>query len=69
VFLYFLQENELLRDLAFVEGCGKINDDTKKKLGFLNATCNSFAANDEVGGGHNKGLRLDTINEALDSTG
>jgi hypothetical protein len=64
-----LQENKLLRDLAFVEGCGKINGDTKEKLGFLNTTCNSFAANDEVGGGHNKGFRLDTINEALDSTG
>jgi len=49
-------------------GCGKINRDTKEKLGFFNTTCNSFAANDEVGG-HNKVSRLDTINEALDSTG
>jgi len=53
----------------FVEGCGKINCDTKEKLGVLNKTCSSFAANDEVGGGHNKSSRLDTINEALDSTG
>lgn len=71
MFLYFLQEKklQLVRDLVFVEGCGKINDETKEKLGFLNSTCNSFAANDEVGGGHNKGSRLDTINEAMNSTG
>jgi len=69
--LVFLQEKklQLVRDLVFVEGCGKINDETKEKLGFLNTTCNSFAVNDEVGGGHNKGSRLDTINEAMNSTG
>jgi hypothetical protein len=70
-FLYFLQEKklQLVRDLVFVEGCGKINDETKEKLGFLNTTCNSFAGNDEAGGGQSKGLKLDTINEAMNSTG
>jgi hypothetical protein len=63
-----LQENKLLRDLTFSEGCSKINVETKDKLVFLNTTWNSSAANDEVAGGHNKGSRLDTINEALDST-
>lgn len=60
---------QLVRELVFVEGCGKINDETKEKLGFLNTTCNSFAGNDEAGVGHSKGSRLDTINEAMDSTG
>jgi hypothetical protein len=69
VFLYFFAGKWVTEKSCFVEGCGKINDDTKEKLGFLNTTCISFAANDEAGGGQNKDLRLDTINEALDSTG
>jgi hypothetical protein len=55
--------------LLLLRAVEKANGDTKEKLGFLNTTCSSFAANDEVGGSHNKGLRQDTINEALDSTG
>jgi hypothetical protein len=34
------------RYLVFVEGCGKVNDETKEKLRFLNTACNSFAGND-----------------------
>ncbi|XP_023715210.1 rac GTPase-activating protein 1 isoform X2 [Cryptotermes secundus] len=59
----------LVRDLVFVEGCGKINDETKEKLGFLNVTTNSFAGYDEVAGGHDTAPRLHTISEAMDSTG
>jgi len=58
-----------MKDLVFVEGCGKTNDETKEKLGFLNTTCKNLAASDEVGGSHNKDSRLDTINEAMNSTG
>lgn len=58
-----------MRDLVFIEGGGKINDETKEKLGFLTTTCNSFTGHDEAGGGQNKGSRLDTINEAMNSTG
>lgn len=58
-----------MRDLVFIEGCGKINDETKEKLGFLNMTSNSFAGRDEVGGGHDRASRLNTISEAMDSTG
>ena len=67
MFLYFLQEKklQLLRYLVFVEGCGKMNDETREKLGLLNTTSNSL----EVGGGHNKASRLGTINEAMNSTG
>jgi hypothetical protein len=58
-----------VRDLVFVEGCGKINDETKEKLGFLNMTCNSIAGHDEVGGFQDRASRLNTISEAMDSTG
>lgn len=58
-----------MRELVFVGGCGKINDETKEKLGFLNMTCNSFAGHDEVVGGQDRASRLNTINEAMDSTG
>jgi hypothetical protein len=69
--LCFLQEKKLnlVRDLVFVEGCGKINDETREKLGFLNMTCNSFAGHDEVGGFQDRASRLNTISEAMDSTG
>lgn len=59
----------LVRDLVFVEGCGDINDETREKLGFLNMTSNSFAGRDEVGRGHDRASRLNTISEAMDSTG
>lgn len=58
-----------MRDLVFVEGGGKINDETKEKLGFLNVTSNSIAGCDEIGGFQDKFPRLNTINEAMDSTG
>ncbi|XP_069683890.1 rac GTPase-activating protein 1 [Periplaneta americana] len=58
----------LVRELVFVEGGGKINDETKEKLGFLNTTGNSFAAHDDARG-NDRGSRLNTISEALDSTG
>lgn len=54
----------LVRDLVFVEGCGNINDETREKLGFLNMTSNSFAGRDEVGRGHDRASRLNTISEA-----
>jgi hypothetical protein len=58
-----------VRDLVFVEGCGNINNETREKLGFLNMTSNSFAGRDEVVGGHDRASRLNTISEAVDSTG
>jgi hypothetical protein len=58
-----------VRDLVFVEGCGTINDETKEKLGFLNMTSNSVAGRDEVAGGRDRAARLNTITEAIDSTG
>jgi hypothetical protein len=58
-----------VRDLVFIEGCGKINDETKEKLGFLTMTSNSIAGHDEVAGGHDRASRLNTISEAMDSTG
>jgi hypothetical protein len=59
----------LVRDLVFVEGCGKINDETKEKLEFLTMTSNSVAGHDEVAGGRDRASRLNTISEAMDSTG
>jgi hypothetical protein len=69
--LCFLQEKKLnhVRELVFVEGCGKINDETKEKLGFLDMTSNSFAGHGEVEGFQERPSRLNTIDEAMDSTG
>ena len=55
----------LVRELVFVEGGAKINDETKEKLNFLNTT-NSILVLEEVPG---RASRLNTISEAMNSTG
>ncbi|PSN58112.1 hypothetical protein C0J52_01017 [Blattella germanica] len=55
----------LVRELVYVEGGAKINDETKEKLNFLNTT-NSMLVQEEVPG---RASTLNTINEAMNSTG
>ena len=55
----------LVRELVFVDGGAKINDETREKLNFLNTISTNLTLHEE--GGH--GSRLSTITEAMNSTG